>query len=135
MTISLLLFDEGNRVAPAVLKALTRRFDLHHASSLDGLSGAFNVAVVGPGVHDATEACRRIRQSGLAALVVVLSVDASLKDALGALRARATDFVPNGNDPESVIERVSACVEDREVTREASRACGPYRGARLPAPS
>ena len=121
MTISLLLFDEGNQVAPAVLKALMRRFELHHASSLDGVSGVFNVAVVGPGVSDASEACRRIRQSGLAALVVVLSVGASLKDALGAMRARATDFVPDGDDPESVIERISSCVEDRELTRELSR--------------
>lgn len=118
---TILLFDEGNRVAPAVLAAITRRFDVNRVSSLDGVRGSFDVALVAPGASDPFEACRQIRDTGLASQVIVLAEGASLRDALGALRAQATDFVPNGDDPEAVVERISAVLEERALARELGR--------------
>lgn len=59
----ILLFDESNRVAPAVLAAVTRRFDVVHASSLEGVDGRFDAAVIAPGVRDPCAACVHIRQA------------------------------------------------------------------------
>lgn len=117
----ILLFDESSRVAPAVLAAVTRRFDVVRASSLEDVDGRFDAAVIAPGVRDPCAACVHIRQARLASEIVVLAQGACLHDAQKALRARASDFVPDGNDPEVVLERLAAVIEDGVLRRELDR--------------
>lgn len=124
MAATLLLLDEGGRVAPAVLAALVRRFDVQRVPRLGEAEGSYDLAVIGPGVRDCGGACRALRDAGLAAAVVVLSSSGNMAEALAALRAQATDFVPTGDDPDSVIERISAVIDDRALGRELSRLRG-----------
>jgi len=118
---TILLFDEANRVAPAVLAAVTRRFDVVRVSSLEGVCGSFDVALIAPGGRDPFAACSHVRQTRLASETVVLSQGGGLHDAQKALRARASDFVPDGDDPEVVLERLTAVLEESALCRELDR--------------
>ncbi len=121
MAAGLLIIDEGNGVAPEVLGALARRFDVQRVSAPAEAGGRYDLAVVAPGTRDLDGVCRSIRDSALAAQVVVLASAGGMPEALAALRAQATDFVPNGDDPDSVVERVLAVIEDRALDRELTR--------------
>jgi DNA-binding NtrC family response regulator len=48
-------------------------------------------------------------------------ISPSLEDTIRAIRAQVSDFVPNGDDPDAVVSRVSQIVELIELRRELTR--------------
>jgi DNA-binding NtrC family response regulator len=122
MTARLLIVDELGKIAEPVLTALSRRFRVVRASSPAELAvSRADVSLIGPGTPDEAALCRQILESGIAEEVVILGASPSLEDTIRAIRAQASDFVPNGDDPEAVVSRVSQVVELIELRRELSR--------------
>ena len=122
MTARLLIVDELGKIAEPVLTALSRRFRVVRASSPAELAASrADVSLIGPGTPDEAALCRQILESGIAEEVVILGASPSLEDTIRAIRAQASDFVPNGDDPEAVVSRVSQVVELIELRRELSR--------------
>jgi DNA-binding NtrC family response regulator len=122
MTARLLIVDEQGKIAEPVLTALSRRFRVVRASSPDQLAMArADVSLIGPGTPDEAAVCRQILDSGAAEEVVILGASPSLEDTIRAIRAQASDFVPNGDDPDAVVSRVSQMVELIELRRELNR--------------
>ncbi len=122
MTARVLIVDEREKIAEPVLTALSRRFRIVRAASPDQLASArADVGLIGPGAADAAALCRLILESGAAEEVVILGDSPSLEDTIGAIRARASDFVREGDDPEVVVSRVSQRVELIELRRELDR--------------
>jgi two-component system, NtrC family, response regulator AtoC len=130
MTARVLIIDEQGKIAEPVLAALGRRFRLVRSPTPDQLASMrADVCLIGPGTPDEAALCRQLLDNGIAEEVVILGSSPSLEDTIRAIRARASDFVPNGDDPESVVGRVSQLVELIELRRELTRI------TRGPAPS
>jgi DNA-binding NtrC family response regulator len=122
MTARLLIVDERGTIAEPVLSALSRRFRVLRATSPAELAAArADVSLIGPGAENEAALCRQILDTGIAEEVVILGASPSLEDTIRAIRAQASDFVPNGDDPEAVVSRVSQLVELVELRRELSR--------------
>src|SRR5690349_12705734 len=112
MTARLLIVDDQGKIAEPVLTALSRRFRVVRATSPDQLATMrADVSLIGPGTSDEAALCRRILDSGAAEEVVILGASPSLEDTIRAIRAQASDFVPNGDDADAVVSRVSQMVE------------------------
>ena len=122
MATRVLVIDERGTLSPRVESALRRRFDLASVASLANAQGQkFDVAVVAPRAADQLSLCKSILDSELAARVILLGADPSLEDAIRAIRAGASDLVPDGNDPEAVIERLTEVVELADLRAELGR--------------
>jgi len=122
MTARLLIVDEQSKIADPVITALSRRFRIVRASSPEQVASArADVSLIGPGTPDEAGLCRQILESGIAEEVVILGASPSLADTIRAIRAQASDFVPNGDDPDAVVSRVSQVVELIELRRELAR--------------
>jgi DNA-binding NtrC family response regulator len=122
MTARVLIFDQQGKIPEAVLAALSRRFRLIRAPAPEQLASVrADVSVIGPGAANEAALCGQILDSGSAEEVVILGSSPSLEDTIRAIRARASDFVPNGDDPEAVVSRVSQLVELLELRRELTR--------------
>ncbi|HEX6271859.1 MAG TPA: sigma-54 dependent transcriptional regulator [Polyangiaceae bacterium] len=122
MATRILVVDERGALSPRVESALRRRFDLASVATLADVSGEhFDVAVVAPRAHDQVALCRTILESRRADHVVLLGADPSLQDAIRAIRAGASDFVPDGGDPEAVVQRVTEVAELGELRAELVR--------------
>jgi two-component system, NtrC family, response regulator AtoC len=122
MTARLLIVDEQDRIAEPVLLALQRRFRVTRVKTLEQASGGHcDVSLIGPGAADQAGLCEQLRQSGTAREIVILGSSPSLEDTIQAIRAQVSDFVPNGDDPEAVVSRVSQIVELIELRRELTR--------------
>jgi DNA-binding NtrC family response regulator len=122
MSARLLIVDEHDKIAPPVLSALQRRFKVTCVRQLvDANGGGFDVAVIAPGADDETELCRQVIETGTAAEVVILGSSPSLEDTIRAIRAQASDFVPDGDEPSAVVSRVRQSVELIELRRELAR--------------
>ncbi len=123
MTARILILDEQNQMAEPVLAALTRRFRVTKVSEVpEGPSTApFDIVIIAPGARSEAEACRKILESGAAEEIVILGSRPSLEDTIRAIRARASDFVPDGNDPDAVVTRVAQMSEIIELRRELIR--------------
>jgi DNA-binding NtrC family response regulator len=122
MAARLLIVDERGTLAPRVESVLRRRFDLVGVVSPGDAKGQhFDVAVVAPRASDQVQLCKTILESHLADHVVLLGADPSLQDAIRAIRAGASDFVPDGSDAEAVQKRLSEVVELSELRSELRR--------------
>lgn len=134
MSARLLVIDEHDKIVPAVLTALQRRFKVSRVQKLENVTdGSFDVALIAPGAEDETELCRRVIDTGVATEVVILGSSPSLEDTIRAIRAQASDFVPNGDEPTEVVDRVRQVVELIELRRELSRLrSGPVPAAPFP---
>src|SRR5262245_13667059 len=122
MSARLLILDEHDKMAPQVLTALQRRFKVVRVPRAEEASGAgFDVAVIAPGADDQSEACRRLIEIGAAVEVMILGSSPSLEDTIRAIRAQAFDFVPEGDEPTAVVNRVRQAIELIELRRELSR--------------
>jgi two-component system response regulator HydG len=127
MAARLLIIDEQGKIAEPVLLALQRRFRVVRVTALDQAGPVpSDVGLIGPGTTDEAALCREILDSGAAEEVIILGSSPSLADTIRAIRAQASDFVPNGDDPEAVVGRVSQVLELVELRRELTRlAAGP----------
>jgi len=122
MSARLLVVDEHDRIAPTVLSALQRRFKVVRVAQAEEASGAgYDVALIAPGADDQSGLCRRLIEIGAAGEVVILGSSPSLEDTIRAIRAQAFDFVPDGDEPTGVVNRVRQAVELIELRRELSR--------------
>jgi DNA-binding NtrC family response regulator len=122
MTARVLVVDEQSRIAEPVLAALQRRFRVMRVKELEqATGGASDVTLVAPGAADQAALCEQLRSSGLAGEVVILGSSPSLEDTIRAIRAQVSDFIPNGDDVEAVVSRVSQIVELIELRRELTR--------------
>ena len=122
MSARLLVVDEHDRIAPTVLSSLQRRFKVVRVAHAEEASGAgYDVAVIAPGADDQPGLCRRLIEIGAASEVVILGASPSLEDTIRAIRAQAFDFVPEGDEPSGVVNRVRQAVELIELRRELSR--------------
>jgi two-component system response regulator HydG len=122
VSVRLLLVDEHARVSDRVEVALRRVFDVRRVTALEhARSERFDVVVMAPENSDATRVCREIRASGIARDVVLLGSRASLRDAISAIQAGASDFVPDGSDPDVVVARVAFVVERRQFVSDLER--------------
>ena len=118
----LLIIDERGALSPRVESALRRRFDLASVvSTADARGQHFDVAVIAPRASDQVALCKAILETQLASHVVLLGADPSLQDAIRAIRAGASDFIPDGSDPEAVIKRLSEVVEFSDLRVELRR--------------
>ncbi|MBX3125742.1 MAG: sigma-54-dependent Fis family transcriptional regulator [Polyangiaceae bacterium] len=116
------LFLEERGVDPRVQHALARAFDLVTARSVDGLRGQrFEVAVVGPEGKPPAQVCQRLLADQIAHEIVLLGSRPSLRDAVAAIHAGATDFVPEGSDPEQVVARVREASERRGLVTQLAQ--------------
>jgi two-component system response regulator AtoC len=122
MSARLLVVDEHDRIAPTVLSALQRRFKVVRVAHAEEASGAgYDVALIAPGADDQSGLCRHLIEIGAAGEVVILGSSPSLEDTIRAIRAQAFDFVPDGDEPTAVVNRVRQAVELIELRRELSR--------------
>jgi DNA-binding NtrC family response regulator len=122
MAASVLVIDELGALAERVDVVLRRRFRVSRISQLDATleSRHFDVALIAPGPKQA-ELCVKVRESGVAQDVVVLASSPSLEETVIAIRARASDFVPNGDDPEEVVTRINEVVDLAKLRKELGR--------------
>jgi two-component system response regulator HydG len=81
----------------------------------------FDIAVIAPRANDPVSLCKGLLESRSAGHVVILGADPSLQDAIRAIRAGASDFVPDGGDPEGVVQRVSEVAELGVLRAELAR--------------
>jgi two-component system response regulator HydG len=122
VTTRVLIVDERGTLSPRVEASIRRRFDLTSAVGLPETHGEhFEVAVIAPRSTDQVALCKTILESRIADHVVLLGADPSLQDAIRAIRAGASDFVPDGSDPEGVVKRLSEVVELSELRAELRR--------------
>jgi len=122
VTTRVLIVDERGALSPRVESALRRRFDLASVAGLADVKGEhFDVAVIAPRASDQVALCKSMLESRLADRVVFLGADPSLQDAIRAIRAGASDFVPDGGDPEAVIQRVTEVAELADLRAELGR--------------
>jgi two-component system, NtrC family, response regulator AtoC len=122
MTARVLIVDEQSRIAEPVLAALSRRFRVVRVKELEqATGGACDVTLVTPGAADQAALCERLRSSGLAGEIMILGSSPSLEDTIRAIRAQVSDFIPNGDDADAVVSRVSQIVELIELRRELTR--------------
>ncbi|MEY2931695.1 MAG: sigma-54 dependent DNA-binding response regulator [Pseudomonadota bacterium] len=122
MSARLLVVDEQDKMAPPVLSALQRRFKVVCVPQVEEAAGAgFDMAVIAPGAVDPSELCRRLIEVGAAAEVMILGSSPSLEDTIRAIRAQAFDFVPEGDEPQAVVNRLRQAIELIELRRELSR--------------
>ena len=122
MAASVLVIDELNALAERVDAVLRRRFRVSRVAQIDAAldSRHFDVALIAPGPKQA-ELCVKVREAGVAEDVVVLASSPSLEDTVVAIRARASDFVPNGDDPEEVVTRINEVVDLSKLRKELGR--------------
>jgi two-component system response regulator HydG len=117
-----LIVDERGTLSPRVEASIRRRFDLTSVVSLpEPRSEHFQIAVIAPRPSDQVALCKSILDSHLADHVVLLGADPSLQDAIRAIRAGASDFVPDGGDPDAVVKRLTEVVELSELRAELRR--------------
>jgi two-component system, NtrC family, response regulator AtoC len=122
MSARLLVVDEQERIAPPVLGALQRRFKVVRvARAEEAAGGGYDVALIAPGADDQSGLCKRLIEIGAAGEVVILGCSPSLEDTIRAIRAQAFDFVPEGDEPSAVVNRVRQAIELIELRRELSR--------------
>jgi DNA-binding NtrC family response regulator len=122
LTTRVLILDERGTLSPRVEASIRRRFDITSAVSLAEARGEhFAIAVVAPQATDQVALCKSILESQLADHVVLLGADPSLQDAIRAIRAGASDFVPDGSDPDAVVKRLSEVLELSELRAELRR--------------
>jgi two-component system response regulator HydG len=125
MTTKLLVVDPRGLLAGSVDTVLRRRFEIIHVTSPEAARDAhFGVAVVPARTENPAEVCRRIRELQAAHDVVLLGSTPSIDDAIGAIQAGASDFVPNGDDPEAVLARVLEVAGTGELKRDLERLRG-----------
>jgi DNA-binding NtrC family response regulator len=111
--------DEHGEIDARVSSALRNAFRLEEARDLDHVGeGPFAVVVIAPGAKSPGALCQRVLAEGVSGDVVVLGVQASLRDAISAIRAGAIDFVPEGDRPSEVVARVAQAVESNELRSE-----------------
>jgi len=134
MSARLLVVDEQEGMAPPVLSALQRRFKVVRVARADEASGGgYDVALIAPGADDQSQLCRRLIEIGAAGEVMILGSSPSLEDTIRAIRAQAFDFVPEGDEPSAVVNRVRQALELIELRRELSRLqAGPIPGTPFP---
>jgi two-component system response regulator HydG len=122
MAASVLVIDELGALAEQVDVVLRRRFRVSRVTQLDAAleSRHFDVALIAPGPKQA-ELCVKVREARVAEDVVVLASSPSLEDTVVAIRARASDFVPNGDDPEEVVTRINEVVDLSKLRKELGR--------------
>jgi two-component system response regulator HydG len=117
-----LIVDERGTLSPRVESTLRRRFDLTSIVTLaDVNSKRFDVAVIAPRANDQVALCKSILESHVADQVVLLGADPSLQDAIRAIRAGASDFVPDGNDPDAVVKRLGEVIDLADLRGELRR--------------
>ena len=122
MTTRVLIVDERGTLSPRVEASIRRRFDLTSAVAISEPRGEhFEIAVIAPRASDQVALCKSILDSHLADHVVLLGADPSLQDAIRAIRAGASDFVPDGSDPDAVVKRLTEVVELSELRAELRR--------------
>jgi two-component system, NtrC family, response regulator AtoC len=122
MSARLLILDEHDKIAAPVLSALQRRFKVVRVPHVEEAAGAgFDMAVIAPGADEPSELCRRLIEIGAAAEVMILGNSPSLEDTIRAIRAQAFDFVPEGDEPQAVVNRLRQAMELIELRRELSR--------------
>jgi DNA-binding NtrC family response regulator len=123
MTTKILVVDQRGLLAGNVDTVLRRRFEITSVTVPEDARGArFAVAVVPARMEDAADVCRRIRELDAARDVVLLGAGPpSLEDAIGAIHAGASDFVPKGDDAEAVLARVLEVAETGELRRDLER--------------
>lgn len=122
MAASVLVIDELGALAERVDVVLKRRFRVSRATNLDSNleNRYFDVALIAPCPRQA-ELCMKVREAGVAQDVVVLASRPSLEDTVTAIRARASDFVPNGDDPDEVVTRINEIVDLAKLRKELDR--------------
>jgi DNA-binding NtrC family response regulator len=120
--VKLLVMDPLRALSPRVESALRREFDIEHVFDLtDARESHYDAIVLMWNGEDTAAACRKLVESGRASDLVLLGKEASLKDAVGAIRAQASDFVPDGHDPEAVVGSLQAVRERRTLRNELRR--------------
>jgi DNA-binding NtrC family response regulator len=126
MTTKLLVVDQRGLLAGTVDTALRRRFEITSVTVPEEARGArFAVAVVPARTEDAASVCRRIREVDAAHDIVLLgATPSSVEDAIGAIHAGASDFVPRGDDPDAVLSRLAEVTETGELKRDLERLRG-----------
>jgi DNA-binding NtrC family response regulator len=125
MTTKILVVDQRGLLAGTVDTVLRRRFEITSVTSPEDARGArFSVAVVPAKTDDAAGICRRIREVEAAHDIVLLGAAPSVEDAISAIHAGATDFVPRGDDPEAVLSRIQDVMETGELKRDLERLRG-----------
>jgi DNA-binding NtrC family response regulator len=123
MAASLLIIDEMGALAERVDLVLRRRFRVSRVARFDeGVeSRRFDVALIAPGGNQQASLCAKVRESGVASDVVVLASRPSLEDTVVAIRAKASDFIPNGDDPDEVLTRINEVLDLAKLRRELGR--------------
>ncbi len=122
MSISILLVDEGRTLSDRVNLALERAFDVRRVANLVEVPNQqFAVLVAAPDGMGALGVCEEARARGIANDVVLLGTHPSLRDAIAAIRAGASDFVPNGDDADAVVSCIRAVIERRQLSLELDR--------------
>jgi DNA-binding NtrC family response regulator len=122
VSVRLLLVDPERRVVERVETALCRSFDVLRVNEArEAGDERFDVAVVAPDFAQAAKMCHALREMKVARDIVLLGTHPFLRDAVAAIRAGASDFVPDGSDAEAVVARVEAVVERRQFARDLQR--------------
>src|SRR5689334_262562 len=104
MAARVLIVDERGTFPEPVFAALQRHFRVARVSALEqSPPQPFDVCLIGPGCTDEAEVCTSVLGSGVAEEVVILGSSPSLDDTIRAIRARASDFIPDGADADAVI--------------------------------
>ena len=135
MTTKILVVDQRGHLAGNVDIALKRRFEITSVGTPEEAQGGrFAVAVMPAQADDVANVCRRIRELGAAHDIVLLGATPSVEDAIGAIHAGATDFVPRGDDPDSVVARIVEVAETGELKRDLERLRGGHTTESRPFP-
>ena len=129
---TVLMIEGRIEVPPPVLLALRRRFDVSSSSSPEAVAvGPYDVAVLGPDLHERVGPQERAQLAVLAHRTLALAAAPSVAGVVRAIRAGISDIAPLDSDPQAVVARVAALVEDIRLEQDVRppRAAGSDDGA------
>ena len=122
LNAKLLVVDPKRTLPPRVESALRRQFEVEHvACAGEARDKHYEVSLVAWHGDTTLTTCTELVGSGRVLDVVLLGREPSLKDAVSAIHAGASDFVPEGHVPEAVIASVQSVCERRRLRRELGK--------------
>lgn len=118
----MLLVDPAKALRAELVGSLTTRFQVERvADPQDAKELHYELAIIAPEIDGGLGICWSLVGTGKASDVVVLGKDPQLSDAIAAIRARASDFVPDGADATAVLSAIDEVIDRRRIREQLQR--------------
>ena len=134
-TRTILVIDDDEDLRGALVEQLDLEDDLHAIEANTAGAGVETAKTSAPDLilldvdlpdFDGREACRRMREAGVAAPIIMLTGQDSDADTIKGLDAGADDYVPKPFKFQVLLARIRAQLRSHEQSENAVFHIGPY---------